>query len=132
MSIAYDLYLEVRGVVEARVKQALQRNNSNWDLRHNCPACMNECVEDPHLKFGMMWCADGNDSLKRLDRREAAGKGMLGVSLESINNRVLRGNMYIPRSNVDYWSTRQAVGSDEPLEVGDSLSSNLLSIYMPP
>lgn len=56
------------------------------------------------MKYSILWATDGNDSLKRLDRREpATEKGTLGASVESIDTRKVRGNFYISRADVDCW-----------------------------
>ncbi|KAF7976958.1 hypothetical protein HWV62_5018 [Athelia sp. TMB] len=87
-SIAYDLYLMIRSTVDSRVKHALGRDGPNWELLHNCPACFNELEEDQPMKYSVLWSTDGNDSLKRLDRRErSTEQGTLGASIESIDTR---------------------------------------------
>lgn len=105
-SIAYDLYLMIRSTVDSRVKHALGRDGPNWELLHNCPACFNELEEDQPMKYSVLWSTDGNDSLKRLDRRErSTEQGTLGASIESIDTRRVRGDFYIPRVDVDRWAT---------------------------
>ncbi|KAF7973473.1 hypothetical protein HWV62_15074 [Athelia sp. TMB] len=103
-SIAYDLYLSIRNAVNSRVKRALGRDGPNWELLHNCPACFNELEEDQPMKYSILWATDGNDSLKRLDRREPViEKGVLGASVESIDTRKVRGDFYLSRADVDRW-----------------------------
>lgn len=63
-------------------------------------------MEEP-LKFSMLWSTDGNESLSRLDRREPlAENGMLGASVESVDSRTVRGNIYLPREDVDRWAVK--------------------------
>lgn len=106
-SIAFDLYLAILAGIDANVKCALGRDDPNWEFLHNCPPCMNELEMEEPLKFSMLWSTDGNESLSRLDRREPpAEKGMLGASVESFDSRTVRGNIYLPREDVDRWADK--------------------------
>ncbi|KAJ7742389.1 hypothetical protein B0H14DRAFT_2637652 [Mycena olivaceomarginata] len=67
-SIAYDLYLDVRRRTDERVMLLLGRD-SKWRLKHACPACMYKLEGEDKLIFDMLTTMDGNDSLKRVLRR---------------------------------------------------------------
>ncbi|KZP19677.1 hypothetical protein FIBSPDRAFT_743368 [Athelia psychrophila] len=102
-SIAYDLYLEIRTNIHSRINKALNREDPNWNIRHVCPACMNKVQGEPEMRFSMLWAMDGNDSLKRFERRAAPDEdgSLLGQSVESFDSRAVPGNMYISREDVD-------------------------------
>ncbi|KAJ7209890.1 hypothetical protein B0H12DRAFT_1079757 [Mycena haematopus] len=68
-SIAYDLYLDIRRRTDERVMHALGRD-STWRLKHACPACTYKLEGEDALIFDMLTTMDGNDSLKRVLRRE--------------------------------------------------------------
>jgi hypothetical protein len=97
---AYDVYLHAREVLRIRVETAANRNVENWRLENACPCCLykveGEAVLDPPF-FAM----DGNNSLKRVDRREyhttEDGKRVPGPSVEAIDNRKPPRDYYIPR-----------------------------------
>lgn len=68
------------------------------------------------MKFSMMVTFDGNDSLKRVLRREKTEDGTvpergdidLGASSEREDSRKLRGDYYIAREKVDEWAKELA------------------------
>ncbi|KAI5990768.1 hypothetical protein EDD15DRAFT_2369543 [Pisolithus albus] len=68
-SIAFDLYLQIRGHVDSIVSQVLQRDSEDWCLKHACAACTYKLTDEPELKFKLLYAMDGNNSLKRVLRR---------------------------------------------------------------
>ena len=72
LSVAYDLYLAVRRIVEQRVRVALRRDAPNYRLKHCCPACTYRLKDEKQLSFSLLFTMDGNDSLKRVRRRTPA------------------------------------------------------------
>lgn len=48
----------------------LERDLPNWRLRNACPACTYKLEDKPTLTFDMLVTMDGNDSLKRVIRRD--------------------------------------------------------------
>ncbi|KAI6001444.1 hypothetical protein EDD15DRAFT_2361851 [Pisolithus albus] len=68
-SIAFDLYLQIRGRMDSIVSQVLQRDSEDWRLKHACAACTYKLTDEPELKFKLLYVMDGNDSLKRILRR---------------------------------------------------------------
>ncbi|KAF7975808.1 hypothetical protein HWV62_8495 [Athelia sp. TMB] len=118
-SFAYDLYLAIRAGVDARVKKALNRDDPNWNLQHVCPPCMYRLAGEDELVFSMLWVMDGNDSLKRFERRAAVEEEgpSLGLLVERIDTRkVPAGSMYITREEVDVWATKPGSKNRDPEE----------------
>ncbi|KAF7367948.1 hypothetical protein MSAN_00859900 [Mycena sanguinolenta] len=92
-SIAYDLYLDIHCRTDEQVMHALGRD-SPWQLKHACPACTYKLEGEDALVFDMLTTMDGNDSLKRVLRREKVpmadsemGEPVLGKSRERVDNR---------------------------------------------
>jgi hypothetical protein len=48
-SVAFDLYLATRAIVDARVKAVPHRNTPDWRLKNACPACMYKVEGEPEL-----------------------------------------------------------------------------------
>ncbi|THU88892.1 hypothetical protein K435DRAFT_821527 [Dendrothele bispora CBS 962.96] len=109
-SICFDLYLDVLSRIKTRVKKVLGRNGSNWRLENACPACEYNLEGEKELKFKMMCCMDGNDSLKRVHRKGArvdeGGNEVpgCGPSRERMDSRTGGGDYYLMREEVDAFS----------------------------
>ena len=110
-SIAFDLYLNIRNSVDHTVQAVLLRDTVDWRLRHLCPPCTYTLIDEEKLKFSMLYTVDGNDSLKRILRREAAPptsteteEPVLGDSSESTDTRRAGEGVYLTREQVDEWS----------------------------
>ncbi|KAJ3912126.1 hypothetical protein F5877DRAFT_54492 [Lentinula edodes] len=108
-SAAYDAYLEVKARVRKLVAQALGRDSPDWRIMHTCPCCQNGLKEDVTLDIRMMVAMDGNDSLKRVERRkeaaddspaEVAGSGVV----ERVDPRKAGGDYFLSRAAVDEWA----------------------------
>ena len=65
-SIALDIYLQILTFVAKLVQQALQCNQSDWQLKHGCPSCTYMLQDEPLMRFKILFTQDGNDSLKRV------------------------------------------------------------------
>ncbi|KAI6094284.1 hypothetical protein EDD16DRAFT_1699072 [Pisolithus croceorrhizus] len=63
-SIAFNLYLQIRGRMDSIVSQVLQWDSEDWHLKHACAACTYKLTDEPKLKFKLLYAMDGNDSLK--------------------------------------------------------------------
>ncbi|KAI0038697.1 hypothetical protein FA95DRAFT_1505189 [Auriscalpium vulgare] len=103
-SIAYDLYLSIRSAVEARVLVALARAEPDWRLRNCCPACTYRLDGEQKLTFSILYTMDGGNSLKRVLRREESAEKSgeeLGPSAEMRDGRVVSGDYYLSREDVD-------------------------------
>jgi hypothetical protein len=112
-SICFDLYLDICSVANERVQVALERNSNDYRLRNNCPACTYRLKNEPKLEFSMLYTVDGNDSLKRIIRREPVPQTAtsdiaitpaLGTCSESTDTRVAGQGIYLTNAFVDKWS----------------------------
>jgi len=109
-SICYDLYLQIREDVKMHIDIALERQVRDWRLRHCCPACTYKLEGEDHLKFEMLGTMDGNDSQKRILRREVVetptedGAPTVGPSKERPDFRKAPGDYYLNREQVDKWA----------------------------
>ncbi|THV07308.1 hypothetical protein K435DRAFT_815535 [Dendrothele bispora CBS 962.96] len=124
MSICFDLYLDVLSHVKSRVSKALGRGDRDWRLSNTCPAC-EYCLEgEEQLKFSMMFCMDGNDSLKRMERRsdgtDEEGNPSSGPSKERIDRRVGGGTFFLSNEEVNCFATTIEKGLLETLTEEDT------------
>ncbi|KAJ7066787.1 hypothetical protein B0H15DRAFT_794385, partial [Mycena belliarum] len=102
-SIAFDVYIATLAIVDARIKTTLRRDTPDWRLKNACPACMYKLEEEPPLLLPFLSTKDGNNSLKRWDRREREGDGTAGASKERADGRKVPGDYYLSREEVDSW-----------------------------
>ncbi|KAJ3889517.1 hypothetical protein GG344DRAFT_51442 [Lentinula edodes] len=115
-SIAFDLYLAILSNVHQRVQRALGRDTPNWRLINACPCCLYRIEGEPALRFQLLCTMDGNNSLKRLARKERIGEvdgadqSMGGTSKEHLDTRVVEGDYYLSREEVDQWSKESIQG----------------------
>ncbi|KAJ7232098.1 hypothetical protein C8J57DRAFT_1091368 [Mycena rebaudengoi] len=107
-SIAFELYLATLALVDQRVKRLLGRDTHDWHLKNACPPCTYKLEGEPPLPLPFLCTMDGNNSLKRFNRRErVAGKGgvdVAGDSKERANNRKAPGTYYLEQEEVDVWA----------------------------
>ncbi|KAJ6522137.1 hypothetical protein DFH09DRAFT_938515, partial [Mycena vulgaris] len=106
--IAFDVYLAVLAIVDARVLAALGRDTPHWRLKNSCPCCLYKLEGEEHLELPLLATFDGNNSLSRFERRERVqmddeGTTAPGASRERYDNRVAPGDYYLPRAEVDKW-----------------------------
>ncbi|KAK1220387.1 hypothetical protein PQX77_016845 [Marasmius sp. AFHP31] len=110
LSIAYDLYLDIRARVRDLVMATVGRDSPNWRLSNTCPCCQYCLKHEEPLKFSMLFTMDGNDSLKRVTRRgqgtdsEGNEGGGLGPSKEREDSRQGGGDYFLSREEVDRWA----------------------------
>ncbi|KAJ6501407.1 hypothetical protein DFH09DRAFT_1335950 [Mycena vulgaris] len=106
-SVAFDVYLAIRAVVDQRVQVVLGRDTPHWRLKNACPCCLYKVEGEPDLKIPLMATFDGNNSLSRFERREKevddTGTSAPGASKERIDNRVAPGDYYLSREEVNMW-----------------------------
>ncbi|KAJ7236142.1 hypothetical protein C8J57DRAFT_1530243 [Mycena rebaudengoi] len=108
-SIAYDLYLDLRRRTDHKVQEALGQDVT-WRRRNPCPCCMYKLEGEGTLIFEMLTTMDGNDSLKRVLRREPAGddeEGSVGKSSEHKDTRDAGYGFFLDRAMVDEWAKTQ-------------------------
>lgn len=113
-SITYDLYLSIRNLADELTQKTLGRDSEDWRLRHVCPPCTYVLEGEQKLKFSMLYTVDGNDSLKRIQRREAVtlvpsnddglSRPVLGNSCELTDNREAGKGIYLKNEQVERWS----------------------------
>jgi len=110
-SICLDLYLSIRDEVDRRLQEALGQDSPNWRLRHACPACTHKLDGEAPLTFDILITMDGNDSLKRIQKRARVAEDLVegeeasvGESNERIDTRCVSGDYYLSRQTVDRWS----------------------------
>ncbi|KAJ7776375.1 hypothetical protein B0H16DRAFT_1659775 [Mycena metata] len=110
-SIAYDVFSESLENVDTRVMHALGRDKPDWRLTNCCSGCMYKLEGEEELEFSMLVTMDGNDSLKRVLRKEAQdfdedGNLIPGESKERFDPRTAAAgkDYFIPREKVDLWS----------------------------
>ncbi|KAG1869718.1 hypothetical protein C8R48DRAFT_746887 [Suillus tomentosus] len=105
-SIAFDLHLQVRRCVAAMVAKSLCCDSPDWRLKHVCPACTYELVDEEDLTFKLLYAMDGNDSLKRVLRRSLDHDGeSLGPSSELPTGQQLTSDRYLPRTFVNQFAS---------------------------
>ncbi|KAJ7017058.1 hypothetical protein C8F04DRAFT_980139 [Mycena alexandri] len=122
-STAYDLYLAILRRVKLRVQRVLGRNGRKWRMENCCPACMLKVEDEEELTFSILVTMDGNDSLKRVFRRESPdydneGNPLPGVSKERFDPRVADagGDYFLPREQVNLWDKEQMKARAEASE----------------
>ncbi|KAJ7071763.1 hypothetical protein B0H15DRAFT_793326 [Mycena belliarum] len=128
-SIAYDLYLDIRRKTDERVMKVLGRD-STWRLKHTCPACMYKLEGEDELIFNMLTTMDGNNSLKRVLRREKrtmaddeADEPTLANSSERVDGRDAGDGYFISREKVETWA-KTRLAQLLPMEAEDSTEDN--------
>lgn len=66
-SRAFDVYLELRRRINVRI-DALLYPTPLSKYQYECPCCTNWQPEEEELDYSMLFCMDGNESLKRHQR----------------------------------------------------------------
>ncbi|KAF8515264.1 hypothetical protein BU17DRAFT_76911 [Hysterangium stoloniferum] len=100
-SIAFDLYLSICHTTDKIVQTSLNRDLPDWRLRH---ACAYKLKDEKPLLFSLLFTMDGNDSLKRIQRRAMDEDGMPGCSSEHTDSRKVHDDFYLTREEVDKWA----------------------------
>ncbi|KAF8133486.1 hypothetical protein K438DRAFT_1507353, partial [Mycena galopus ATCC 62051] len=108
-SISFDLYLETLSNVDKKVAKELGRDGPDWRLKNCCPACTYKLEGEQKLIFSMLTTMDGNDSLKRVLRKDRTfdeeGNASRGKSQrEDPREENAGGTYWLKRDKVDAWS----------------------------
>lgn len=90
--------------MEQQVREELGRDSPDWRLRHACPACTYKLKNEHPLLYKLLFCMDGNDSLKRILRRFKEEDGSTGPTKERLDSRTIDGDFYLAKSEVDKWA----------------------------
>ncbi|KAJ3729773.1 hypothetical protein C8R42DRAFT_570096 [Lentinula raphanica] len=108
---ALDVYLAIVRGVRKRTREMLGRSSRDWRMLNSCPACQYQLKEDPKLAVRMIVTMDGNDSLKRVERKSDAlqekeenGVEILPRSREKIDRRVAGVEYFLSRAETDAWN----------------------------
>jgi hypothetical protein len=65
LSDAFDAYLAILRIVDARIRTALGRNDRNWHIKNSCPCCNHRVRNEPPLLYDHIFSVDGGSSCKR-------------------------------------------------------------------
>ncbi|KAJ3841772.1 hypothetical protein F5878DRAFT_658209 [Lentinula raphanica] len=104
LTAAYDAFRAVRAEVQRRVRVALGREDPNWRSLNACPACQYPTVGEPELEFDLLAAMDGNDSLKRVERRDPGWDSSTpGQLKERYDPRVGGDDYFMDPQQVDQW-----------------------------
>ncbi|KAJ7034307.1 hypothetical protein C8F04DRAFT_1349600 [Mycena alexandri] len=113
-SVSFDFYSSILRMVKTLVRRELGRDGRKWRMENGCPACTLKVEEEPELTFSILVTMDGNNSLKRVFRREApdyddAGNPLPSVSKERFDPRAATagGDYFLPREQVDRWADQK-------------------------
>ncbi|KAJ8092602.1 hypothetical protein PM082_006927 [Marasmius tenuissimus] len=103
-SNSFDALISVKNMIRTKVKQFLRRDQPNWRSLNACPACQYSVEGEKSLEIEFMGAMDGNESLKRVERQEAAGEnGKPGQLKEREDLREGGKEYFLSREEVDWW-----------------------------
>ena len=139
-SIAFDLYLSIRTAVDRLVSASLGRDYEDYRIKHVCPSCTYVLEDEEKLKFSMLYTMDGNDSLKRILRREAipeataeapaapavsgsveeVAQPILGASSKVKDSRTAGHGIYLTREQVDEWAKELPMEEEPGFDYNDN------------
>ncbi|KAJ7301725.1 hypothetical protein DFH08DRAFT_919067 [Mycena albidolilacea] len=113
---------------EKRVKTALGRNAPDWRLKNGCPACTYKLKGEDKLIFAMLLLMDGNDSLKRILRKDKGfdedGVAHRGDSEHADPRTADAGGDYLMfRERVDRW-TKEQLAEEVGIPISDELENS--------
>ncbi|KAF7323820.1 hypothetical protein MKEN_00603300 [Mycena kentingensis (nom. inval.)] len=115
-TIAYDLFLRTKDLVRRRVAKDLGRDHPDWRLKNGCPCCFYKLKGEKELKPAFLVTMDGNNSLKRLERREHLVRGdgttVPGSSVESEDRRKTPGTLYLSEEFVNRFDKHKIQAGD--------------------
>ncbi|KAJ3784218.1 hypothetical protein GGU10DRAFT_271867 [Lentinula aff. detonsa] len=107
-SSAYDLYCRLKQLTRSKVLEALGRTTPNWRMLNSCPSCQYEVKDEPTLPIRMLLAIDGNNSLKRFQRRERSLEGQeLGPEKEREDHRTGGGDYFLSPEQANLWEESQ-------------------------
>ncbi|THU92514.1 hypothetical protein K435DRAFT_600997, partial [Dendrothele bispora CBS 962.96] len=107
-STAYDVYLAIIQQVRTLVRKSLHRSSPDWRILNACPACQIRVVGEKVLPVRMMVAIDGNNSLKRIARRDPPSEsGILGKSRERSDPRDGGQDGYLTTEEVEEWDEKK-------------------------
>ncbi|KAF8189469.1 hypothetical protein K438DRAFT_1763685 [Mycena galopus ATCC 62051] len=128
-AVCYDLYLDLRRNAEKMVLASLGRDSFSWRLKQACPPCMYKLEGEDKLIFDILVTMDGNNSLKRVLRREKVGSdGDMGTGAKFVvgkskDSRDAGDGYYLDREKVNEWS-KHRIAEMLPMEAVEGEDSN--------
>ncbi|KAJ7023549.1 hypothetical protein C8F04DRAFT_1271239 [Mycena alexandri] len=130
------------GELVTRVLATLGRLGKEWRLKHVCPCCTYELVDDPDMTFSMLATFDGNESLRRVVRNVSNADGSVDVddegeavpqkSKERADNRDAGEGYFVDRAEVDKWSKTKLANllpTDEVPNMINDVTSKMWGIF---
>ncbi|KAK7435868.1 hypothetical protein VKT23_019399 [Stygiomarasmius scandens] len=104
---AYDVFLAVKNGIRKRVRQVLGRDGPNWRALNSCPPCQYTLEGEAPLGIDFMGAMDGNNSLKRVERRDPSfDTDTPGRLRERSDPRIGGGDYFILEEEVDKWDEK--------------------------
>jgi hypothetical protein len=109
------LYLETLSTVDRRVDKELGRDAPDWRLKNACPGCTYHLDGEQKLIFSMLTTMDGNNSLKRILRKDRTfdeeGNATRGKSqCPDPRTTDSGGSYFLTRDKVDLWAKEMIDG----------------------
>ncbi|KAH8108225.1 hypothetical protein DFH11DRAFT_1517256, partial [Phellopilus nigrolimitatus] len=98
-SSAYDVYIEIVHTINNRLDELLHKTTIS-KYQDTCPACVYRVAGEPHLKFSMLTCMDGNESMKRVRRTRTLDEDVT-VCVERPDGRGRGSHMFLEADEVD-------------------------------
>ncbi|KAE9391994.1 hypothetical protein BT96DRAFT_831189, partial [Gymnopus androsaceus JB14] len=125
---AFDIYVSLLNGVRRRVRATLGQEGRSWRMLNACPACQYRLKEDDDLDVRMIATMDGNNSLKRVERKEdclvdkeEAGVELPPASRERIDRRVAGQDYFMSLEETKVWDESNWENIDEPAPAADGL-----------
>lgn len=110
---ALDVYIAILNGVRRRTLQCLGRHGRDWRLANACPCCQYRLKEEQDLAVRMLGNMDGNDSLKRMERKEDIlreqedeGVELPTRSKERVDRREAGSQYFLSRAETDRWDEK--------------------------
>lgn len=99
--MAFDVYMEVRHRIDKRLDELLFKDEIT-KFQHACPSCTYKTANEPQLKYSMLACMDGNESLKRVLRTRKGREGE-PVGVERLDTRHRESHLFLRAEEVDVY-----------------------------
>ncbi|KAH8107285.1 hypothetical protein DFH11DRAFT_1549792 [Phellopilus nigrolimitatus] len=98
-SSAYDVYIEIIHTVDSRLNGFLCETIIS-KYQDACPACVYRVDGEPHLKYSMLTCMDGNESMKRVRRTRTVDEDV-NICVERPDGRGRGSHMFLEAEEVE-------------------------------
>lgn len=126
---ALDVYILLLNGVRNRVRSTLNRDGRVWRMLNACVACQYRLLEDDELEVRMILQKDGNDSLKRVERKEDrlvdkedTGVNLPAASKERIDCRIAGESYFASLEETKAWDESNWENlAETPPDVSDPL-----------